>query len=57
MFITNPEILNQDKLYYCKNDNIKKYLIKKGFMYLSIKDGIWIFSKTKKLMDTLKEVS
>ena len=28
MFITNPEILNQDKLYYCKND-IKNILFKK----------------------------
>lgn len=57
MYITNPEVLNQDKLYHCKNDNIKKYLIEKGFMYLSKKDDTWIFSKTKKLMDALKEVS
>ena len=61
MYVVNPEILNQDNLYFCENKEIVDYLIDNGFIYLSKKydaenqEIIWIFSKTDDLIETLQE--
>lgn len=61
MYVINPYILNKENLFYCDEENMKDYLIENGFIYISkeCKEDkiIWIFSKTSKLTDALKEVS
>ncbi len=62
LYIRNPEVLNQDKLYYCYDEDLVGYFIDNGLMYLSVvyensgKDA-WVFSKTDKLLDLLDKYS
>lgn len=55
MYIVNPESIDSSKLYEC-NGIIANYLKERGFVFLSKKDGKWIFMKTDKLLEVLSEM-
>ena len=63
MYIVNPEKLNQDKLFYCRDSKLKDYLISNEIMYISKKyhnsDNkiTWIFAKTNELMQLIEDYS
>ena len=56
MYITNPEVLNQEKLVYCNNPDINKLLKKEGFVYLSRKNNMFVYAKTSRLTEFLAKV-
>ena len=55
MYVVNPEAIDKNKLYEC-NGIIANYLKERGFVFLSKKDGKWIFMKTDKLLEVLSEM-
>lgn len=61
MFITNPEILHQENLYYCYDIEFADQLCKKGFIPISKKyDGdkiiAFVFYKTVELKEVVESI-
>jgi len=52
MFILNPKIVNEDKLYRCKKEE-STMLLKNGFSLFSIEKGDYIYYKTQELIQFL----
>jgi len=62
MYVVNPDSISENKKFYCKSKNLKKFLCElKKIPYVSkyydeeIKRMVWIFIKTKELSDALYE--
>jgi len=59
LYVTNPEVLNDSKLFYCEDEELKNYLVKNGLIYVSKKyqdeKVIWIFSRTDELVSKLQK--
>ena len=52
MFITNPKIVSDEKLYRCDKEE-SMMLLKNGFSLFSIDKGDYIYYKTEKLIHFL----
>lgn len=62
MYITNSELLDEKKLFPCKSNKLKKFLVEvKKIPYISRKQDdksnkiIWFFMKTEKFNEALDE--
>jgi hypothetical protein len=56
MYITNPEVVSEDKIYWC-NGVISEWLIfQKHLPLLSKKGRCFGFAKTEKLAEALKDL-
>ena len=57
MYIINPEIYDESKLFICKDKYLCRYLIKNKIPYISRNkaDKSFIFVKTKELEESLIE--
>ena len=53
MKIVNIDDIQNDNLLYCYDEDIKKYLINSGIVYINKKENCWIFIKSKDISELI----
>lgn len=53
MKIVNINDIQNDSLLYCYDEDIKKYLINNGIIYINKKENCWIFIKSQDIQNLI----